>query len=177
MATLKSKKPPFIFGLKTKVIEDYIKFAEENHLTNLNITEHGVDIIIKREERKKEGPFHIIPTTFENEAPKEQLNLDFKATEETKQEMKISEQNVAQKYHQIKAPFVGTFYRRPSPDTEPFVKEGDSVIQGQTLCILEAMKVMNKINSDIKGKIVKIPAEDMSPIKKDDILFLIEPSA
>ncbi|MDD5067434.1 MAG: acetyl-CoA carboxylase biotin carboxyl carrier protein [bacterium] len=175
---MKIKKPLFILGIKTKVIEDYIKLAEEKDMRILNIQEHGADIIIRREEIKKETPFRIIPAPLNTESSKESspLLLADQTTPSQEQAKKPEEENT-KNYSQIKAPFVGTFYRKPSPDADSFVKEGDIVNVGQTLCILEAMKVMNKINSDVKGRIVKIMAEDTKPVKKDDILFLIEPVA
>ena len=78
------------------------------------------------------------------------------------------------KYHTIKSPMVGTFYRSPSEDAEPFVKEGDIVNKGQTLCVLEAMKLMNEIESDTKGKIVQIVLENGSVAEYGQVLFKIE---
>ena len=76
----------------------------------------------------------------------------------------------------IKSPIVGTFYRSPSPDSDSFVNEGDTVAKGDTLCIVEAMKIMNEIESEYSGKIIKILVEDSQPIEYDQPLFLIEPS-
>jgi acetyl-CoA carboxylase biotin carboxyl carrier protein len=78
------------------------------------------------------------------------------------------------KYHKVKSPMVGTFYRSPSEDAEPFVNEGDIVNKGQTLCIIEAMKLMNEIESDQKGKIVKIVLENGSVAEYGQVLFKIE---
>jgi len=80
-----------------------------------------------------------------------------------------------EKLHEIKSPIVGTFYRRPYPGAEPYVKEGDHVRKGQVLCIVEAMKIMNEIESDVDGTIVKIIPEDASPVGYGDTLFLIKP--
>lgn len=76
----------------------------------------------------------------------------------------------------IKSPMVGTFYRAASPDKPPFVKIGDSVDKGQTVCMIEAMKLFNEIESDVKGKIVKVLVEDASPVEYDQPLFLVDPS-
>ncbi len=76
----------------------------------------------------------------------------------------------------IKSPMVGTFYRSSSPDKPPFAKIGDVVEQGQSVCIIEAMKLFNEIESDIKGKIVKVLVEDASPVEYDQPLFLVEPA-
>ncbi len=76
----------------------------------------------------------------------------------------------------IHSPIVGTFYRSPSPDTAPFVTEGDTIGKGDTLCIVEAMKIMNEIESEYSGKIVRILVEDNQPVEFDQPLFEIEPA-
>jgi len=76
----------------------------------------------------------------------------------------------------IKSPMIGTFYRRPSPDKPIFVEVGDEVSPGKVVCIIEAMKLFNEIESEVKGKIVKILVEDASPVEYDQPLFLVEPS-
>ncbi|MBO1435774.1 acetyl-CoA carboxylase biotin carboxyl carrier protein [Meiothermus sp. CFH 77666] len=80
------------------------------------------------------------------------------------------------KYVEVKAPIVGTFYRAPSPDAEPFVKEGDTVKKGQVLCIIEAMKLMNEIESEVSGVVRKILVANGEPIEYGQTLFLIEPA-
>ena len=75
-------------------------------------------------------------------------------------------------YHEVKSPIVGTFYRASSPDADPYVKVGAAVSNGSTLCIIEAMKIMNEIESDVSGTIVKILVEDAQPVEYDQPLFL-----
>lgn len=76
---------------------------------------------------------------------------------------------------EIRAPMVGTFYRAPSPDAPPFASEGDHVTTGQTLCIIEAMKIMNEIESEVTGRVMKILAENAQPVEYGHPLFIIEP--
>jgi acetyl-CoA carboxylase biotin carboxyl carrier protein len=76
----------------------------------------------------------------------------------------------------IKSPMIGTFYRRSSPDKPAFIEVGASVSPGQVVCIIEAMKLFNEIESEVKGKIVKILVEDSSPVEYDQPLFLVEPA-
>ncbi len=174
METKKIKNPALILGLPSKNIENYIKFSEENDLNEIEISEHGVKVKIKRLE--KESPYKIIPVSQEND-PENQLKLLFEnaaASSVGKPAEKEKETEADDKYHKIVSPIVGTFYRAPSPDSPPFVKEGDSISKGDTLCIVEAMKVMNKINSDVSGKIVKILPKNEQPVKQGDTLFLIE---
>ena len=80
------------------------------------------------------------------------------------------------RYTQIKSPMVGTFYRSSAPDKGPFVKVGDPVEVGTKVCIIEAMKLFNEIESELKGKIVKVLVEDATPVEYDQPLFLIDPS-
>ncbi len=80
------------------------------------------------------------------------------------------------KYITIKSPMVGTFYRASSPDKPPFVNVGDEVAPGKVICIIEAMKLFNEVECDVKGKIVKVLANDVSPIEYDQPLFLVDPS-
>ena len=81
-----------------------------------------------------------------------------------------------EKYITIKSPMIGTFYRKPSPDKEVFVNVGDSISQGDVLCVIEAMKLFNEIESEYSGKIIKVLVDDSSPIEFDQPLFLIDPS-
>ena len=76
----------------------------------------------------------------------------------------------------VKSPIIGTFYRKPSPDKPSFVEVGKSISEGDVLCVIEAMKLFNEIESEFSGKIVKILAEDQSPVEFDQPLFIIDPS-
>lgn len=80
------------------------------------------------------------------------------------------------RYVTIKSPMIGTFYRKPSPDKEVFVNVGDEVAPGKTVCVIEAMKLFNQIESEVSGKIVKILVDDASPVEYDQPLFLVDPS-
>ena len=80
------------------------------------------------------------------------------------------------KYITIKSPIIGTFYRKPSPDKAVFVEVGSTIGKGDVLCVIEAMKLFNEIESEVSGKIVKILVDDMSPVEFDQPLFLVDPS-
>lgn len=80
------------------------------------------------------------------------------------------------KYITIKSPIIGTFYRKPSPDKPPFAEVGQNIAKGDVLCVIEAMKLFNDIESEVAGKIVKVLVEDSSPVEFDQPLFLIDPS-
>jgi len=78
---------------------------------------------------------------------------------------------------EIRSPIVGTFYRSPSPDKPPYVKVGDSVAAGDVVCIVEAMKLFNEIESEVSGKIVKVLIEEAKPVEYDQVLYLVDPNA
>lgn len=80
------------------------------------------------------------------------------------------------KYITIKSPMIGTLYRKPAPDKAPFVEVGATISKGDTVCVIEAMKLFNEIESEVSGKIVKILVDDMSPVEFDQPLFLVDPS-
>lgn len=80
------------------------------------------------------------------------------------------------KYITVKSPIIGTFYRKPSPDKAPFVEVGSTIKTGDVLCVIEAMKLFNEIESEVSGKIVKVLVDDSSPVEFDQPLFLVDPS-
>ena len=80
------------------------------------------------------------------------------------------------KYITIKSPIIGTFYRKPGPDKPSFVEVGSEIVQGDVLCVIEAMKLFNDIESEVSGKVVKILVDDSSPVEFDQPLFLVDPS-
>lgn len=80
------------------------------------------------------------------------------------------------KYITVKSPIIGTFYRKPSPDKPTFAEVGDTIKEGDVLCIIEAMKLFNEIESEVSGKIVKVLVDDSSPVEFDQPLFLVDPS-
>ena len=79
-------------------------------------------------------------------------------------------------YKAVKAPMVGTFYRSPSPDKPPFIKVGDKITAGSPVCIIEAMKLFNEIESEVSGTIVKVMVQDAQPVEYDQVLFLVDPN-
>ncbi len=88
---------------------------------------------------------------------------------------KKEEKNDEANYIAIKSPMIGTFYRKPSPDKPEFVKVGDTISEGDTVCVIEAMKLFNEIESEISGKVVKVLVDDSTPVEYDQTLFLIDP--
>lgn len=140
-----------------KLINLLLEEVKNTDIEEVEIEEGGFKVRIKRfsKERKK-----II-----SEGPSKEPSAEGKETEEI---------TLEEGYYIVKSPFVGTFYRAPSPDSSPFVEEGDRVEKGQTLCIVEAMKIMNEVESEVSGKIVKIFPENGSPVEYNQPLFAIE---
>jgi len=85
------------------------------------------------------------------------------------------EETEADNYVYVRSPIVGTFYRSPAPDKDPFIKPGDSINKGDIVCIVEAMKLFNEIESEVSGKIIKILVDDVTPVEYDQALFIVDP--
>jgi acetyl-CoA carboxylase biotin carboxyl carrier protein len=141
-------------------IEKLLKAIENTSIEELEIETEGIKLKAKFSRGKvlKEEAIQIIPSVKEQEvAPKEVF------------------EEPAENYYVVESPMVGTFYRAPAPGAEPFVKEGDYVEKGQTLCIIEALKVMNEIESEVSGVVKKILVENGQPVEYGQPLFYIEP--
>lgn len=136
-----------------------IEIFEKSSLSELEIEEEGTRLkFVKPKEKEIVFPHTQIPTP--PHTPREEV-------EERDEEEK-------KKIVAIRSPLVGTFYRAPSPEEPPFVEVGDEVVPGQTVCIIEAMKVMNEIEAEVKGKIKEILVQNGEPVEYDQELFLIE---
>jgi len=132
-----------------------IEIFEASHLTELEIKDRGVSIRLSRGGR-------------------EVSRIPLKKEEKAKTRRELEGEKDSEKITYVHSPLVGTFYRAPSPDRKPFVEEGEEVVPGQTLCIIEAMKVMNEITSEVKGKVKKIFPKNGEPVEYDQKIFLIE---
>ena len=144
-----------------KEIKDMINLMNENGLTELEVEKDGVRIMLKK------GSSGAYERAVEYVAPNAQPQAGKQAAAE-----KAEKRNVVE----IKAPMVGTFYRSPSPEASPYVSVGDSIEPGQVICIIEAMKLMNEIKSEVKGKVVEMPADNAEPVEFGQVLFVIEPA-
>ena len=145
-----------------KEIKDMINLMNENDLTELEVEKDGVRI------RLKKGSGGAYEKAVEYVVPHPGTHQEKAAADQEKTEKK----NVVE----VKAPMVGTFYRSPSPESPAYVNVGDSIVPGQVICIIEAMKLMNEIKSEVKGKIVDIQADNAEPVEFGQVLFVIEPA-
>ncbi len=146
-----------------KEIKDMINLMNENGLTELEVEKDGVRI------RLKKGPGDLYERAVEYVAPQAPGSNEKASAGQGKAEKRNA--------LEIKAPMVGTFYRSPSPEAAPYVNVGDFIEPGQVICIIEAMKLMNEIKSEVKGKIIDIQADNAEPVEFGQSLFLIEPAA
>ena len=146
-----------------KEIKDMINLMNENGLTELEIEKEGVRI------RLKKGARDSYDKTIE-EAPRK--SAEESAPQAARMEGAPAKKNALE----IKAPMVGTFYRAPSPEAPPFINIGDVIEAGQVICVIEAMKLMNEIKSDVKGKVVDIQVENAEPVEFGQVLFIVEPA-
>ena len=154
------------------LIKKLIKIVEDSEVTEFSVQEGDLKIkISKNTPSNQHFQFqHVSPT--QNPIAKVQTN---EINIEVENKKTIQESSTSNNLHEIKSPIVGTFYRAPSPDAEPYVQVGDTISKGTILCIVEAMKLMNEIESDIDGKIVKILVDNATPVEYNQPLFLVEP--
>ena len=156
-----------------KQIQQLIKFVSKTDVAEVNIENNNFKINIKgSKSQSNEITQQVVqqPIQTQIQTPVAQPI----AVETPKSEVQQDDSSF-DNYLTVKSPIIGTFYRKPSPDKDVFVNVGDTIKEGDTLCVIEAMKLFNEIESDFSGKIVKILVEDASPVEFDQPLFLIEP--
>jgi acetyl-CoA carboxylase biotin carboxyl carrier protein len=157
-----------------KEIQNLIKFVANSGVAEVKLETGDVKITIRT---TLEG--HSSDVTYVQQAPMQQMPMQQAAPA---QQIPVAAAPVApaadenSKYITIKSPIIGTFYRKPSPDKPMFTEVGSTIAKGDVLCVIEAMKLFNEIESEVSGKIVKILVDDMSPVEFDQPLFLVDPS-
>ena len=162
--------------MKLSEIQELIKFVVKSGATEVTYEIKGFKLTIKAPGKNGgDHPQHILVQAPVS-APVQQAPVTAPA-EKKVPEKKTEADPVADesKYITIKSPMIGTFYRSSGPDKPSFANVGDEIKKGQTLCIIEAMKLFNEIESEFSGMIVKVLVEDASPVEYDQPLFLIEP--
>lgn len=171
--------------MKLSEIQELIKFVSKSNVSEVELETKDFKIVIRTGKYITPPPISqpvvvpntasVIPAVVSTPVTSPTLPTDTSTStkvNETKTETKSESDE--KKYHTVKSPMIGTFYRSPAPDKPPFVNIGDIVEVGQPLCIIEAMKLFNEIESDVKGKIVKILVENATPVEYDQPLFLID---
>lgn len=157
--------------MPTSEIRDLIDFIAKSGLNEVNIETKELKLHVKREPDQKifkSGPV-ASPAVAQSPAP---VAAQVAASASPP---KASPEISGRKTVEIKSPMIGTFYRSSSPDTPPLISVGDKVSKGQTVCIIEAMKLFNEIESEISGTVVKVLVENATPVEYDQVLFVVEP--
>lgn len=158
-----------------KEIQNLIKFVAKSGASEVKLEMGDIKITIKTGGEESRGE-----TTYVQHIPMQQPVQQAVAPVAQPAESKaVAQETTASedsKYVTIKSPMIGTFYRKPSPDKPAFVEVGSTVKAGDPLCVIEAMKLFNEIESEVSGKIVKLLVDDSSPVEFDQPLFLVDPS-
>jgi acetyl-CoA carboxylase biotin carboxyl carrier protein len=161
-----------------KQIQELIKMVNKSNIGELTVEQKDFRITIKQKEEHVtqvvSAPAQAAPLQLSTIQPvaQQQQQQTTPAVEKSKQQSEAPADN----FVTIKSPMIGTFYRRSGPDKAAFVEIGDDVAPGKIVCIIEAMKLFNEIESEVSGKIVKVLVEDASPVEYDQPLFLVEPA-
>jgi acetyl-CoA carboxylase biotin carboxyl carrier protein len=157
-----------------KQIQELIKMINKSNIGEVSIEEKGFKLTIKQKEEPVQqliaAPVQAQPMVAMGTAPVAAAQTSAAADKPAK-----AAEAPADNFITIKSPMIGTFYRSPSPDKPSFANVGDEVTPGKVVCIIEAMKLFNEIESEISGKIIKVLVEDASPVEYDQPLFLVEP--
>lgn len=168
--------------MKLNEIQDLIKFVAKSGVSEVELETKDIKIIIKTPAGKGKEQVFIQSVAQPVAQPIAQVAASgiqqvVTASSETKApEAVVSTPSEESKYITVKSPMIGTFYRSSSPDKPAFANVGDEIDTGKVICIIEAMKLFNEIEAEIKGKIIKVLVNDATPVEYDQPLFLVDPS-
>lgn len=160
--------------LDLNYLKKLIKILDSSNISEFEVQEEGSRLRLSKPKNKiamASQPFDISSMNF---IPAVQQQGTEVKSEQNIQELPLTETLKNSKLVEVNSPMVGTFYRSPSPDADAYVSVGKSVSEGSVLCIIEAMKLMNEIESEVSGKIIKILVENAQPVEYNQPLFLIE---
>lgn len=163
--------------MNLKEIQNLIKFVAKSGASEVKLEMDDVKITIKTGSESSMSQVQQVALPLQ--MPQAQISQVPQATNDVVAPTNATSDNDKtddSKYFTIKSPIIGTFYRRPSPDKPIFAEVGQDINEGDVLCIIEAMKLFNEIESEVSGKIVKILVDDASPVEFDQPLFLVDPS-
>lgn len=164
--------------MEYKQIQELIKAINKSNISELSIEDGEFKITIKQAQSVSETQFVAVqaPMHMPMHAPQQQHTMHAAPQQESIPAAQPATEVANSNLITVKSPMIGTFYRSSSPDKPPFVNVGDEIKQGHVLCIIEAMKLFNEIESEVSGKIVKVLIDDASPVEYDQPLFLVEPA-
>lgn len=158
-----------------KEIQELIRMVNKHNIAELTIENQDSRIKIKTALAVSAVQAPVMMPTMQAPVMPQMIQASPEKTQAAGTETKSETPEAGGNTIMIKSPMVGTFYRSPGPDKEAFVKVGDEISVGSKICIIEAMKLFNEVESEVSGRIVKILADDASPVEYDQPLFLIEP--
>jgi len=159
--------------MEYKELQKFIEALVKTGAPEIKIETEEIRLIVRNQLKESQSTITTIPATQAVQQPA--ISPMGQSPQETKPKEEAPAKEDTSKYVEIKSPMVGTFYRKPSPDKPPYVNVGDEISEGQVLCIIEAMKLFNEIESEVNGKIVKVLVDDATPVEYDQPLFLVEP--
>ena len=166
--------------MKLTEIQDLIKFVSKSGVNEVELDTKEIKIVIKTGKQTTAAPVMYQAAPAQITTAPAQVMAAPAATApsaETAAPVATNTASAAEaKYVTIKSPMIGTFYRSAGPDKAPFVNVGDDIDTGKPVCIIEAMKLFNEIESEVKGKIVKVLVNDATPVEYDQPLFLVDPA-
>lgn len=170
--------------MNIKEIKQLVELINKSDLSEFKMRDKEFELIIRTKNYNKnkmiDGGSNLIPIpqqVMQNPQHQQPVAQAPAATQDSSNEGKSEgESQSSANLIEVKSPIVGTFYRSSSPDKPPFAKVGDTIEVGSVVCIVEAMKLFNEIESEVSGKIVKVMVEDASPVEYDQVLFLVEPN-
>jgi len=159
-----------------------VKIFDESTVSELSVEEEGIKLKLSKSSKDRTTQYigHYPPPPQQalphiHQEPVKQSLADFSSVQNDKISIQSEANAKETKQHTIHSPIVGTFYRSPSPDSKPFAEIGTHINKGDTLCIIEAMKLMNEIESDISGTVENVFVENAQPVEYKQPLFLIKP--
>lgn len=155
-------------GMDIKQIQDLIKFVAKSGVNEVSIEETDFKITIKTNQETNSSLYTPQPIVAQVQTPKQVQTIAAPTIE------KVDTASSSSNQITIKSPMIGTFYRSPSPDKAPFINVGDEISVGQVVCVIEAMKLFNEIESEVSGRVVKILVDNANPVEYDQPLFLLE---
>lgn len=157
-----------------KQIQELVKMVNKSNISELSIEEDKFKITIKQKDNEVQQVI-TVPAAAPVQAVAPAATVPAASAAAPAAPAAAPAAAKADNLVTIKSPMIGTFYRSPGPDKPPFVNVGDDVAPGKVVCIIEAMKLFNEIESEVSGKIVKVLVDDASPVEYDQPLFLVEP--
>lgn len=166
--------------MNNKEIQNLIKFVAKSGVAEVKLKTGEFAISIKNipDTSYSSGTAQVFqqPVAMAPQGQEQQPQVNVTQNKDAKEVSSTPENASDSNYITIKSPMIGTFYRKPSPDKPLFVNVGDSIQKGDVVCIIEAMKLFNEIESEVSGKIVKVLVDDATPVEYDQPLFLVDPS-